>query len=84
MLIFYALIVLFLELFEELFGARASSRVDRQLHVADLFVYLFHERDNKVDQLVPVHLLRVKVGYKKTDIVVLYCYYYKYKNKEKN
>ena len=60
-----------LELLEELFGARAGPRVDGQLHVADLLVDVLHERDYKVDELVPVHLLGMEVGDEEADVVVL-------------
>ena len=56
---------------EELLGADASARVDRQLHLADLLVDLLHEADDEVDQLVLVHLLRVEVRDQEADVVAL-------------
>lgn len=57
--------------FEELLGDDASPGVDRQLHLADLLVDLLHEVDDKVHQLVFVHLLRVEVGDQEADVVTL-------------
>ena len=61
-----------LKLFEELFGTCARPRVHRELHVADLLVDIFHERDDEVDELVAVHELRMSICDQKTDIIVLF------------
>lgn len=58
-------------IFEELFGNNTSPRVDRQLHFTDLLVDFFHKVNDKVYQLMFVHLLRVEVGDEKADIVAL-------------
>ena len=56
---------------EELLCYNTSSGVDRQLHLTDLFVDLLHEVNDKVHQLVLVHLLCVEVGYEETDVITL-------------
>lgn len=57
--------------FEELLGTDPGPGVDAELHLGDLFVDLLHEVDDEVDQLVAVHLLRVKVGDQEADVVAL-------------
>lgn len=46
---------------EKFFGRYTSSRVDGQFHLTDLFVYLFHEVDDEVNQFVFIHLFCVEV-----------------------
>lgn len=58
-------------IFEELLSNNASPSIDWQLHFTDLFVDFFHKVNDKVHQLVFVHLLRVEIGDEKTDIVAL-------------
>ena len=43
-----------------------EPRVDAEFHFRNFFVDLLHEVDDEVDQLVPVHLLRVEVGDQET------------------
>lgn len=57
--------------FEEFLGDDASACVDSQLHLADLFVDFLHEMDDKVHQLVLIHLLRVEVGDEEADVIAL-------------
>lgn len=47
---------------EEFLCHDAGPGVDRELHLTDLLVDLFHEMDHKIHKLVLVHLLRVEVG----------------------
>lgn len=56
---------------EELLSHDACTSIDRQLHLTDFLVDLFHEVDHKVHQLVFVHLLCVEVGDQKTDVISL-------------
>lgn len=60
-----------LESFEEFLGGDASSRVDCQFHLTDLFVDLLHEVYDEVNQLVLVHLLSVEVCYQEADVITL-------------
>lgn len=48
-----------------------SASVDRGLHLGDLRVYVLHELNNEIDQLVLVHRLSVEVGDEERDIVSL-------------
>jgi hypothetical protein len=43
-----------------------------QLHLGDLLVNLFHELNYEVDKFVLEHLLGMKVGDKKGDVVALH------------
>ncbi len=63
-----------LKLLEKLFGARSGSRVDRQLHIAYLFVDIFHECDDKVDKFLSIHELSVSVGNQKANVIILFFY----------
>ena len=58
-------------LFQELLSANSGSGVDRKLHLRDLLVYLLHEVDDEVHELVAQHLLRVEVGDQEADVVTL-------------
>ena len=60
------------ETFDECFGRGSSSGIDSQFHLVDLFVDFIQESDDEVDQLVFVHLLRVRVSDQKTDVVTLW------------
>lgn len=60
-----------LEFLEKFLGRDASARVDSELHLTDLLINLLHEVNDEVNKLVFVHLLRVEVGYQKTDVVAL-------------
>lgn len=57
--------------FEEFLSNDTSPGVNGQFHLADLFVDLLHEVDDKVHQLVFVHLLRVEVGNQEANIISL-------------
>jgi hypothetical protein len=57
--------------FEELLSDDTGPGIDRQLHLTDLLVDLFHEMDDEVHQLVLVHLLCVEVGDEETDVIAL-------------
>lgn len=57
---------------EEFFGNDTGPGVNGQFHLADLLVDFLHEVDNKVHQLVFVHLLRVEVGNQEANIISLY------------
>ena len=56
---------------EKLLCAYSRPGVDAELHLRDLLVNLLHELDDEVDQLVPVHLVRVEVGDEEADVVPL-------------
>lgn len=68
---------------EELLRDDAGPGVHRQLHLADLLVDLLHEVDDKVHQLVLVHLLCVEVGDEEADVISLTVTKRKRKKKEK-
>ena len=53
----------YLELLQELFGTCSRTRINRQLHFAYLFVDVLHELDYEVDELLTIHLLRVRIRY---------------------
>lgn len=59
------------KIFEKFFCTYSGPGVDWYFHVTDLLVYFLHEVYNKIHQFVFVHLLRMEVGYQKTDIVTL-------------
>ena len=59
------------ELFEEFFGGNTRSRIDSELHFVDFFVNFLHKMNDKVNELVLVHLFGVEVGHEKTDVVAL-------------
>ncbi len=56
---------------EELLSNDTGPGIDGQFHLADLLVDLLHEVDDKVHQLVLVHLLRVEVGDQEANIISL-------------
>lgn len=56
---------------EEFLSDDTGPGIDGQFHLADLLVDLLHEVDDKVHQLVFVHLLRVEVGDQEANIVSL-------------
>lgn len=58
-------------LLKVLLGDNTGTSVEVELHLADLLVNVFHELDNKVDELVLVHLLNVEVGDEEADVIVL-------------
>lgn len=58
---------------EEFLCDNSGPSVDRQLHLADLFVDLLHEMDDKVHQLVFIHLFCVEVGDEEADVIALKC-----------
>lgn len=60
------------KIFEELFGYDAGSGVDREFHLADFLVDLLHEMNDKVHQLVFVHLFCVEVGDEEAYVVALH------------
>lgn len=47
---------------EEFLCHDAGPGIDRELHLTDLLVDLFHEMDHEIHKLVLVHLLRVEVS----------------------
>ena len=57
--------------FEEFLGDDTGPGVNGQFHLADLLVDLLHEVDDKVHQLVFVHLLRVEVGNQEANVISL-------------
>lgn len=60
------------EILEEFLGYDTGPGVNGQLHLADLLVDLLHEVDDKVHQLVFVHLLRVEVSDQEANVIALY------------
>lgn len=56
---------------EEFLCDNSGPSVDRQLHLADLLVDLLHEIDDKVHQLVFIHLFCVEVGDEEADVIAL-------------
>lgn len=56
---------------EEFFGNDTGPGINRKFHLTDLLVDLLHEVDDKVHQLVFVHLLRVEVGNQEANIISL-------------
>lgn len=56
---------------EEFLCNDTGPGINGQLHLADLLVNLLHEVDDKVHQLVFVHLLRVEVGNQEANIISL-------------
>lgn len=56
---------------EEFLSDNTGPGINRQFHLADLLVDLLHEVDDKVHQLVFVHLLRVEVGNQEANIISL-------------
>lgn len=56
---------------QELLGDDAGPGVNGQFHLTDFLVDLLHEVDDKVHQLVFVHLLRVEVGNQEANIISL-------------
>ena len=56
---------------QELLRTYSGARVDAELHLRDFPVNLLHEVDDKVDEFVPVHLIRVEVGDEEADVIVL-------------
>lgn len=59
------------EIFKELLCNDTSSCIDRQFHLADLLIDLLHKVDDKVHQLMFIHLLRVEVGNQKANVIAL-------------
>lgn len=57
--------------FQELLSYDASPGVNRQFHLTNFLVDLLHEVDDKVHQLVFVHLLCVEVGNQEANIISL-------------
>ena len=49
----------------------SGARIDAKFHIRNFLVNLLHEVDDKVDEFVPVHLIRVEVGDEEADVVVL-------------
>jgi len=60
-----------LEPLEELERTLPCPRVEGELHLADLFVYVLHEVYHEVHEFVFVHLLGVKIGDEERDLVAL-------------
>merc|ERR550534_1732450 len=61
----------FSEPLQELLSTDPGSRVHAELHVTHLLINLLHEMNDKVDKLVPQHLLGVKVSYEEADVIAL-------------
>lgn len=57
--------------FQELLSYDASPGVNREFHLTNFLVDLLHEVDDKVHQLVFVHLLCVEVGNQEANIISL-------------
>ena len=57
--------------FEELLRANTSPGVNAQFHFGNLLVNLLHEMNDKVDEFVSQHLLRVEIGDQKANVVAL-------------
>lgn len=55
----------------KLLGNYSSPCIDGDLHTTDLFVDVFHELDDEVNQLVLPQFLQVGVSHKEADIVSL-------------
>jgi hypothetical protein len=62
------------ELSEKLRCHNTSPSVKLKLHLAQLLVNLFQESNDKVHQLVFVHLFSVEVGDKEADVPVLWLF----------
>lgn len=60
-----------LEPLQKLLRTDTGARVDRQLHFADFLINLLHKVNHKIDQLVLVHLLRVKIRNQEANVVAL-------------
>lgn len=58
-------------IFKELLSDNSGPGVDGQLHLTDLLVDLLHEMDDKIHQLVLVHLLCVEISDEKADVIAL-------------
>lgn len=58
-------------IFEEFFCNNAGTGVNGQFHLTDLLVNFLHEVDDKVHQLMLVHLLRMEVGDEEANVVTL-------------
>lgn len=56
---------------KELLCHDAGPGIDREFHLTDFLVNLLHEMDDKVHQLVLVHLLRVEVCDQEADVIAL-------------
>ncbi len=54
------------------FSNNTSTGVKAEFHFADFLVNFFHESDDEVNEFVLVHLFSVEVGYKETDIIILF------------
>ena len=60
-----------LESFQEFLGRDSGPGVHCKLHLTDFLVYFLHEMNNKVNDLVFVHLLRMEVCDEETDVISL-------------
>lgn len=59
------------KLLEVLLSADTGAGIEVELHLAELLVDVLHKLNDKVDELVLVHLLRVRVGDQEADVVAL-------------
>ena len=62
-----------LESLQKFLCGNSRTRVDGELHLADLLINLLHEVDDEVDELVLVHRLCVEVGNQEADVITLRC-----------
>ncbi len=60
-----------LEALDECLSSRSCSGIDSQLHLIDFLVNFIEKSDDEVNQLVLVHLLRVRVSDQEADVVAL-------------
>lgn len=58
-----------LEILEEFLGADTGPCINSQLHFTDFLVNVFHKLNDKIHEFMFKHLLCVKIGYQKTDVV---------------
>lgn len=56
---------------QEALGHETGPCVQEKLHLRDLLVNIFHELNDKVDQLVLQHLFRVEVRNQERDVIAL-------------